>query len=164
MFRQLRAIAMPFIIIVVIPALLASTGSVNIGWGLPMPLALLPIIVGAALIAVGLALMLMTIRLLITVGEGTLSPWDATRRLVVVGIYRYVRNPMISGGTCILLGESVLLGSWVLLVVTLFFAGLNVVYIPLSEERGLRERFGADYDTYARNVPRWLPRRTAWEQ
>ncbi len=25
------------------------------------------------------------------------APWDPTQRLVVRGVYRYVRNPMISG-------------------------------------------------------------------
>jgi len=42
------------------------------------------------------------------------------------------------------------------------FLAINAVYIPLSEERGLRRRFGADYDTYCENVPRWWPKRRPW--
>jgi protein-S-isoprenylcysteine O-methyltransferase Ste14 len=37
------------------------------------------------------------------------------------------------------------------------------VYMPLVEEPGLKRRFGEDYETYAANVPRWLPRLRPWE-
>ena len=40
--------------------------------------------------------------------------------------------------------------------------GLDV-YIPLVEEPGLLKRFGEEYLTYKRNVPRWIPRLTPWE-
>ncbi len=43
-----------------------------------------------------------------------------------------------------------------------FFA-INAVYFPLSEEPGLRRRFGDEYDEYARNVPRWIPRLRRWD-
>ncbi len=66
--------------------------------------------------------MVATIRLFVTVGKGTLAPWEPTQRLVVQGIYRHVRNPMISGVILVLLGESVLTASlplfwWFLVVV-----------------------------------------------
>ena len=35
-----------------------------------------------------------------------LVPWDPTRRLVVRGIYRHVRNPMITGVGAVLLDEA----------------------------------------------------------
>ena len=57
-----------------------------------------------------------TISLFARVGQGTLAPWDPTQRLVVLGPYRHVRNPMISGVLAILLGEAALLGSPPLLV------------------------------------------------
>jgi hypothetical protein len=37
-----------------------------------------------------------------------------------------------------------------------------VIYIPLAEKPGLVKRFGEDYEQYRRNVPRWIPRLTAW--
>jgi len=39
---------------------------------------------------------------------------------------------------------------------------INAIYIPLLEEPGLVRRFGADYETYRRHVPRWIPRLSPW--
>lgn len=154
---------LPFMGTIVIPALiLHSTGAVNVGWGLPAGLNLLPPLIALGLIGAGLFLMLQTISLFATLGQGTLAPWDPTRRLVVRGVYRYVRNPMISGVSSILLGEAAFLGSQPLLTWFLVFFAINAVYIPVLEERSLRQRFGDDYLLYKRNVPRWIPRLTPW--
>jgi len=165
MMRQIRSIlALPFIVLLAIPAVITLVfDGLSVGWGLAPPLSFLPIALGLALMALGLLLMVHTIRLFVTVGEGTLAPWDPTQRLVVRGTYRYVRNPMISGVLSILLGEAVLLGSLpVFIWFALFLVG-NAIYMPLSEEPGLEERFGEEYRQYKRNVPRWLPRHTPWE-
>jgi len=110
----------------------------------------------------GLWLMVQTIRLFVLVGDGTLAPWDPTQRLVVRGVYRHVRNPMISGVLFILLGEAVFLGSMALFYWFLAAAVVNLIYIPLFEEPGLEDRFGQDYVEYKRHVPRWLPRFSPW--
>jgi protein-S-isoprenylcysteine O-methyltransferase Ste14 len=91
-----------------------------------------------------------------------LAPWDATEKLVVVGPYRHVRNPMISGIFFILLGEVLMFGSVPLLVWFLVFVLGNATYIPLSEERGLARRFGEEYIRYKRHMPRWIPRLRPW--
>jgi protein-S-isoprenylcysteine O-methyltransferase Ste14 len=109
-----------------------------------------------------LVLVVTTVRLFILIGKGTLAPWDPTQKLVVVGVYRHVRNPMISGVTAILLGEAITLGSVGLLIFCALFLATNMIYIPLSEEPGLIQRFGDDYRTYQQNVPRWIPRLTPW--
>lgn len=106
--------------------------------------------------------MIKTIALFATVGRGSLAPWDAPRRLVVDGVYRHVRNPMISGVAFVLAGETALLGSSSLLTWFLVFLVINGLYIPLVEERGLARRFGSDYLEYKANVPRWVPRHTPW--
>jgi len=119
---------------------------------------------GASLVLVlaGLALASWCVALFARVGQGTLAPWDPTRRLVVVGPYRHVRNPMITGVALLLAGQALWAGSWILAAWLVTFFGINHTYFLLSEEPGLVDRFGEDYRVYAKHVPRWIPRRTAW--
>ncbi len=106
--RQLLAILLlPGTMAVLIPGLILYTsGDNHLGWALPGLGSWLPTSGGLGLIAFGLFLMIQTVSLFITVGKGTLAPWDPTQKLVVRGIYRYVRNPMITGVICILTGEA----------------------------------------------------------
>jgi protein-S-isoprenylcysteine O-methyltransferase Ste14 len=161
MLRHLLAIALlPVVATVVVPILIV--GDADIGWGLPSGVAVLPVVLGTGLIAIGLLLMVRTVTLFARVGRGTLAPWDPTSHLVVLGPYRYVRNPMISGVLFILLGEAACFASLPLLIWFAAVFGVNAVYLPLVEERGLRRRFGADYEAYRANVPRWIPRLRPW--
>lgn len=164
-WRHARAIGLlPGVVAVVGPAvILWRTEAVAIGWGLPPGLALVPALLGAALIALGLLLVAWTVRLFVVEGRGTLAPWDPTSRLVVSGPYRHVRNPMISGVGCVLAGEAALLGSPPLALWLTAFLVANAVYFPLVEEPGLRRRFGEEYELYRANVPRWVPRLRPWE-
>jgi protein-S-isoprenylcysteine O-methyltransferase Ste14 len=114
-------------------------------------------------ICLGLVLMIATIRLFATVGKGTLAPWQPPQRLVVRGVYRHVRDPMISGLLFVLLGELVLTASVPLLRWFLIFGVINVIYIPLLEAPMLVNRVGDEHVTYNRHLPRWIPRLTAWE-
>jgi protein-S-isoprenylcysteine O-methyltransferase Ste14 len=163
---MLRAIGLlPGAMTVLLPAVLIyAQGGPVIGFGLPAPLAALVVLAGAALLIVGLALFYRTVSLFAAVGRGTLAPWDPTRRLVVLGPYRHVRNPMITGVLSVLLGEGLVLGSVSILVAGGILFAVNAIYIPLVEERGLIARFGDDYLQYKRNVPRWIPRRRPWDR
>lgn len=163
-WRQARAIALlPGVAAVVVPALILLLGSgPEPGWGLGAGLALLGGLAGLALIAAGMALWLWTVRLFARVGKGTLAPWDPTRKLVVEGPYRHVRNPMISAVLAVLLGEAALLGSAGIAVWAGAFAAINTAYFILGEEPGLERRFGDQYRIYKREVPRWIPRRAPW--
>ncbi len=143
--------------------LLYSSQTINVGWSLSFPLNLLPTILGALLICIGLMLLYKTISLFATVSQGTLAPWNPTRKLVVKGIYRYVRNPMISGVLSILLGEIFVSGSRALVSWFVIFWILNLIYIPLVEEPSLERRFGASYREYKKHAPRWIPRISPWE-
>ena len=111
-WREARAIVLlPCTVTMVVPALILwSTNDAN-GWGLQGPFAALTVLLGIALLAVGLVLVVWTIRLFSQVGDGTLAPWDPTAKLVVRGPYRHVRNPMISGVALVLAGEAAALGS-----------------------------------------------------
>jgi protein-S-isoprenylcysteine O-methyltransferase Ste14 len=164
-WRHVRAILLlPVVVALVVPALLVSwTGALRVGWGAPAPLAAVLVLLGVALLAAGLGLVAWTVGLFVAGGEGTLAPWDPTRRLVVRGPYRHVRHPMIGGVACILAGEAVLLGSPPLALWLAAVVAANVVYLPLVEERGLERRFGAEYAAYRASVPRFLPRPRPWD-
>ena len=121
------------------------------------------IVVGAVLIAAGLALFVATVRLFAAAGRGTLAPWDPPRRLVVRGPYRHLRHPMISGVALVLAGQALALWSDPIAIWLGLFVAVNAVYLPLVEEPALRRRFGPEHDRYAANVGRWLPRLRPWE-
>ena len=164
--RHFRAILLlPSMVTVVVPAtILLCTGpdTFDLWQSYPASRVALPIL-GGAFICLGLVLMVATIRLFVTIGKGTLAPWNPTQRLVVQGVYRHVRNPMISGVLFVLLGEGILGASLPLFVWFVLFVIGNAVYIPLAEEPGLMKRFGEDYPAYKQNVPRWVPRLSPWE-
>ena len=112
--------------------------------------------------AVGLFLAGSSMRMFFRFGEGTAAPWDPPTRLVVRGVYRYVRNPMLSGVILLLIFESLFFQSWPLAIwAGVFFAG-NAAYFPLFEEPGLRKRFGDDYRVDCENVGRWIPKLRPW--
>jgi protein-S-isoprenylcysteine O-methyltransferase Ste14 len=91
-------------------------------------------------------------------GRGTLSPVDPPRRLVVRGLYRYVRNPMYLSVTTIVLGEWLLTQSTALAVYwVIWFASANL-FVMGYEEPTLHRQFGESYEEYCRQVGRWVPR------
>jgi protein-S-isoprenylcysteine O-methyltransferase Ste14 len=147
----------------VIPATILYTNRpVSIGGALSLPWNAALALAGATGIGLGAWAMAATLSLFHRVGRGTLAPWDPPRRLVIRGIYRHVRNPMISGVLSVLLGEAAFFGSFPLAVWFVLFFGINMIYLPLFEEPDLGRRFGADYQRYKTNVPRWIPRVRPW--
>ena len=113
---------------------------------------------GFLLMAIGTAILLWCVRDFLVIGKGTLAPWDAPTRLVVVGLYRYVRNPMYVGVIIFLIGWCVWSGSkwlWAYLVVLTVGFHLRVV---LYEEPRLEREFAEDWKNYRKRVGRWLPR------
>lgn len=165
-WKHIRAVLLlPFMATVVIPVVIlyfGGTDTLGFWESIPATRIILPV-VGGALMVLGLALMVLTIRLFVTIGKGTLAPWNPTQKLVVQGIYRHVRNPMISGVFLVLMGEATSSASVLLLGWATFFIAVNMTYMPLVEEPGLVKRFGEEYEEYRRNVPRWVPRVKGWE-
>jgi protein-S-isoprenylcysteine O-methyltransferase Ste14 len=113
--------------------------------------------VGAALMVLGGLLALTCAACFIVRGRGTPAPFDPPRALVIVGPYRYVRNPMYIGGLLAWLGLGLLWRSWFVLVLTAALAVVVHLFVVLYEEPTLRRLFAADYDAYCRTVHRWLP-------
>jgi protein-S-isoprenylcysteine O-methyltransferase Ste14 len=99
-------------------------------------------------------------------GHGTPAPFAPPQKLVVVGFYRYVRNPMYVGFFAGWMGLWMVFGRANAAVITLAFVAAVAValFVRLYEEPTLRKMFGADYEKYCRNVPRWMPRVHAWSQ
>jgi protein-S-isoprenylcysteine O-methyltransferase Ste14 len=155
----------PVTMTLVIPALIAMAAGLrapDLGSTLTVGLA----IIGGLLIAGGLGLWAWTVVLFDRVGKGTLGVGNVMGEpvnLVVRGPYRHVRNPMITGVLCILLGEAAVTASaWLLLWFVIFFTA-QVIAIRLWEEPHLTRRYGSEYLTYRHNVPRWIPRISPWE-
>ena len=113
---------------------------------------------GLALIATGLAVLLVCVWEFARSGRGTLAPVDAPRALVVQGLYRYVRNPMYVGVGAILLGELMLVRTLAMFAYGVVWFTVVNAFVILYEERALRRRFGSSYDDYTRRVHRWVPR------
>lgn len=93
-------------------------------------------------------------------------PLAPPQRLVVVGFYRYVRNPMYVGFFVGWVGLWVVFGraDWRAIAVTaVVVVGVNL-FVRLYEEPTLRWMFGSDYEEYCRNVSRWVPRLHAWQK
>lgn len=111
------------------------------------------------LIAVGALLYLACLRLFAIVGEGTPGPWDAPRRLVAVGPYRWVRNPIYIGALLVVLGEAWLFVSLSILEYAAAMAVGVHLFVVGYEEPTLGRTFGQSYAEYRRTVMRWLPRR-----
>jgi protein-S-isoprenylcysteine O-methyltransferase Ste14 len=155
--------ALPVTVVIIAPALLVSLFPFVILWRFQFSTAISLLIAGISLMGIGLVLLYSTITLFIKKGEGTIAPWNPTRKLVTNGFYSHVRNPMHMGVFLILIGESIIIGSLPLILWTLLFIAGNLVYVPLVEEQKLTERFGDEYLIYKRNVPRWIPRLSSWK-
>lgn len=155
--------SLPFMVLLVGPILfLLFSIWTGLPWLFLYPLSLFSLFVGIFPITIGIFMMYKTIRAFASVGKGTLSPKAPTQHFVAVGLYRYMRNPMILGGLLVLLGEAFIFGSSLIFVWCGFFGVLNHFWFINREEPDLERRFGAEYRQYKHNVPRWIPRRTPW--
>lgn len=160
---QITSFMLPLAVLILVPAaILWLEGNFRIGWGFGLPWDAVIVLAGAVLMGHGLYYLSITISLFINIGKGTLAPWSPTNKLVMIGPYRFVRNPMISGVLMTLLGEAVAFGSSGIFIWFLLFLLVNHLYFIYSEEPGLARRFGEEYLEYKRNVPRWIPRMKPW--
>jgi protein-S-isoprenylcysteine O-methyltransferase Ste14 len=144
---MLAFLAMPGIVAGLIPALIVYEDAPHHGVAL-----------GCVLLTGGLVLLLWCVRDFYVAGQGTIAPWSPPRQLVVVGLYRYVRNPMYVAVLTIVVGWSLAFTSAGLAVYALVLALAFHLRVVWHEEPWLRRQFGADWNAYATAVPRWLPR------
>jgi protein-S-isoprenylcysteine O-methyltransferase Ste14 len=116
-------------------------------------------VLGGVLIAAGVLVLLHAFLRFVIEGLGTPAPVAPTERLVVGGLYRYVRNPMYLAVGAAILGQALLLAQPVLLPYAAAFGAAVAGFVHWYEEPTLRRQFGEQYDGYRRAVPRWWPRR-----
>lgn len=133
------------------------------GWVMAPAPTLAPV-VGLVLITAGVAALVYSFVRFVVEGIGTPAPVAPTERLVVGGLYRYVRNPMYVAVVAIIIGQSLLLGRWSLIWYALVAAGAMAVFARFYEEPNLARRFGESYTVYRQNVPGWLPRIRPWQK
>jgi len=145
-------IVIPGLVILYLPWTFFGLGTLPVSTSDPLQLA------GLLLTSVGTIFLLVCIWEFVAYGRGTLAPVDPPKRLVVRGLYKYVRNPMYLSVLVVLVGEGLLTRSLGLFEYTLgWFVWINLVVL-LYEEPALYRAFGASYQAYSAAVSRWLPR------
>ena len=95
-------------------------------------------------------------------GFGTPAPIAPPQNLVVTGLYCYVRNPIYVAVVAVILGQGILFGAWRLLIYGWLMWLAFHAFVLAYEEPVLAESFGAQYEDFRANVPRWIPRLTPW--
>jgi hypothetical protein len=118
-------------------------------------LCLMPLLIPAGLIVSAL-------RQFAVEGDGTAFPYDPPKRLVTRGIYAYLSNPM-QVGICLSMAwwgvvtESLLVSTSAGVAVFLF-----VVFKDICNGSCAIGEQDPNWAIYQREVPRWIPRTTAW--
>jgi protein-S-isoprenylcysteine O-methyltransferase Ste14 len=148
-FRALVAfVALPVIVAGLLPWLLVPEDS----WRIEGTL------FGWPVLMCGIYVLSWCVRDFYAFGRGTLAPWDPPRKLVIVGLYRFMRNPMYVGVLGIVSGWSLLAGSPFLAAYTgLLALGFHLRVIFYEEPR-LARRFTTEWVDYRCKVNRWLPK------
>jgi len=113
---------------------------------------------GAVLLVVAAPLFFDFVTRFVREGHGTPAPIAPTEHLVVGGPFQRVRNPGYVAVVGMIVGQGLLFASPPVLAYAAALAVVFHLFVLLYEEPTLRRQFGAEYEAYCRNVPRWLPR------
>jgi protein-S-isoprenylcysteine O-methyltransferase Ste14 len=119
-------------------------------------------VAGVVLVLMGMVPLVESFGRFALVGLGTPAPVAPPQHLVVTGFYRYVRNPMYVGVLAIILGNALILENGAIFAYAAVVALGFALFVMGYEEPALRQQFGAEYQEFCKNVPRWLPRLTPW--
>lgn len=149
-------LAAPCIVAGVLPWLILDR------YRLPFSTAWPLIMLGWILIAVAVAALLHSFARFALEGLGTPAPTAPTQKLVVGGIYRYLRNPMYVAVLSIIAGQALLFANCAVVLYGLVMGIAMASFVHFYEEPILARRYGAEYEAYRRAVPGWLPRLTPW--
>jgi len=112
----------------------------------------LPLLVIGAILALGTVYSFIKAR-------GSPVPLNPPKKLIITGLYSWVRNPMLLGWIIMLFGIGILLNSISLIfILTPLFILLNILYIKTIEEKEMEKKFGKEYLKYKESVPMFIPR------
>jgi protein-S-isoprenylcysteine O-methyltransferase Ste14 len=159
--RRLMSVAGSAVFLVIAPGFVAGVAPWWIsGWRVAAPFFGLAAIrvAGGVLAAMGTTALVACFARFAFEGLGTPAPVFPTRHLVIGGMYRYVRNPMYVAVVATILGQGMLMGNTDLLIYAGIVWLLFHVFVLLYEEPTLRATFGAEYEAFCAEVPRWIPR------
>ena len=160
--RRIEAAAGSAVFLLVAPGVVAGLIPYLLtGWESTNPPAIVELI-GGVLIVAGAAVLIHAFARFVVEGSGTPAPVAPTERLVVGGLYRYVRNPMYVAVAATIVGQALLLGRPALLIYAALFWLTVAAFVYGYEEPTLSEQFGAEYEAYRRAVPAWRPRLQPW--
>jgi protein-S-isoprenylcysteine O-methyltransferase Ste14 len=120
-------------------------------------------VLGGVLLVAGLIVVIQAFVRFVMEGFGTPAPVAAPERLVVGGVYSYVRNPMYVAVLAAIVGQALLLGRLGLLLYAAAAWLVVATFVRFYEEPTLTRRFGADYEAYRHAVPAWWPRLRPWK-
>jgi protein-S-isoprenylcysteine O-methyltransferase Ste14 len=155
LLKQIFSFILPVTVLVFVPLWIEKDWTIRVNFFL---------FAGSILVLIGLMIMVVCISAFIRIGRGTLAPWSPTKKLVITGLYRYVRNPMILGVLIALIGEAFALRSLNIMIWAASFFIINTIYFIVYEEPNLEDRFGSEYVDYKKHVSRWLPKRKPYDQ
>jgi protein-S-isoprenylcysteine O-methyltransferase Ste14 len=159
-----RAAAGSFVFLLLAPGAFAGVVPwLLTGWTVNEDLAWPPLqVLGVLLIVAGAGALVHAFMRFVVEGIGTPAPVAPTERLVVGGLYRYVRNPMYVAVATTIIGQALVLGQPGLLAYAALFMAVVAAFVRFYEEPTLAERFGDEYAEYRQAVPGWHPRLHPW--
>lgn len=136
------------------------------GWQVRGPLAhWAPLrVAGLIVLILGAIVLVQAFARFVAEGHGTPAPVAPTERLVVGGLYRYVRNPMYLAVVAAITGQALVLGQPVLLGYAAAVWVTVASFVRWYEEPTLARQFGEQYQSYRCAVPAWRPRIRPWHQ
>jgi len=144
-------ITIPVLLVVVLPHFdyYFGIGSLFYGWG--------NVIIGVVAIMIGGIVAIWTIIIQITLASGTPFPMLPIKKLLIVGPFKYCRNPMTLGTIIAYGGIAILIGSFTSLLSVVIFAAILIGYLKIIEEKELQMRFGSEYIEYRKKTPFIIP-------
>ncbi len=141
-----------------IPLLIAIALQLTVPLSLPGgSLRLAFILVGAGLVVLGIALIVLTRREFARHGQWT-DPGHPTSKIITTGVFSFSRNPLYLGAVCLLAGIALAFNlPWVLVLLVPAIVACHYILIA-PEERYLADKFGEEYARYTATVHRWIGR------